>query len=189
VFGVDLALPMLARARGRLGGRVAAGDATALPVAGDAVDNVLFCWVLHLVGDVSRAFAEAARVVRPGGRVVAFYGRAIISPTDLDPAAARLRPLTANLHPTAEDIDAAVTALPLRLVADELTTAKERTLVPAEMADDIERRTWSYLWECSDEEWDAHVVPTLDLLRALPDQERARSFTIRDRFRVYERTG
>jgi SAM-dependent methyltransferase len=189
VFGVDLALPMLAKARGRLDGRVAAGDATALPVASGAVDNVLFCWVLHLVGDVAGAFAEAARVVRPGGRVVAFYGRAIFSPTDLDPALAPLTPLTANLHPTAEEVDAAAAAAALRLVADDLTTARERAVSPAELADNVEQRTWSYLWNCGDEQWDAHVAPTLRLLRALPEPERPRSATFRDPFRVYERTG
>jgi SAM-dependent methyltransferase len=189
VFGVDLSLQMLAKARGRIGWRVAAGDAAALPVADAAVDNVLFCWVLHLVGDVARVFAEAARVVRPGGRVVAFHGRGILSPTDIDDAFAPLTPLAENGHPSAGSIDAAAAAVGLRLVAVDLTSAAERSHVPAELARNIEERTASFLWRCTDEQWNTHVAPALALLRALPDQDRPRTFTVHDRYRVYQRAG
>ena len=72
--GVDLSIAMLARARDRIGPRVVRADAFALPVASGAVDNVLFVAALHAIGDAHRAMAEAARVLRPGGRLVAVHG-------------------------------------------------------------------------------------------------------------------
>lgn len=72
IFGVDLALPMLECARERLPwteGRLAAGDLEALPyrdAAFDAVASSLaFQWTEPWL-----SFAEAARVLRPGGLFV-----------------------------------------------------------------------------------------------------------------------
>ena len=48
------------------------GDATALPFADATFDTVTFCLVLCTVPDDGRAVAEAVRVLRPGGRIVAF---------------------------------------------------------------------------------------------------------------------
>jgi ubiquinone/menaquinone biosynthesis C-methylase UbiE len=45
------------------------GDATALPVGDDSVDVVISNGVLNLVPEKDRAFAEIARVLRPGGRL------------------------------------------------------------------------------------------------------------------------
>jgi SAM-dependent methyltransferase len=74
VIGVDPAAGMLTLARPRLGGggRVLRGDATRLPLASESVDAVTFMWLLHLVDEpvVAAAIAEAARVLRPGGRMV-----------------------------------------------------------------------------------------------------------------------
>ena len=46
---------------------VLAGDATALPLADRSVDVVISNGVLNLVLEKDRAFAEIARVTRPGG--------------------------------------------------------------------------------------------------------------------------
>jgi ubiquinone/menaquinone biosynthesis C-methylase UbiE len=48
---------------------VRAGDATRLPVEDDSVDVVISNGVLNLVPEKSRAIAEIARVLKPGGRV------------------------------------------------------------------------------------------------------------------------
>ncbi len=48
------------------------GDATALPFAAETFDTVTFCLVLCTIPDDGRAVAEAVRVLRPGGRIVAF---------------------------------------------------------------------------------------------------------------------
>ena len=73
--GIELSPAMLgmAAARARATGRevdLRVGDATALPFADGSFDTVAFCLVLCTVRDDALAFAEALRVLRPGGRVV-----------------------------------------------------------------------------------------------------------------------
>jgi ubiquinone/menaquinone biosynthesis C-methylase UbiE len=71
--GVDLSGGMLARAAAR-GLRVAQGSATELPVADASVDVAYSFKVLAHVRDIQLAMREMARVVRPGGYVLAeFY--------------------------------------------------------------------------------------------------------------------
>jgi SAM-dependent methyltransferase len=48
------------------------GDATALPFEDGSFDTVVFCIVLCTIPDHRAAFAEAIRVLRPGGRIAAF---------------------------------------------------------------------------------------------------------------------
>ena len=75
-LGIDLSLEMLALARARLeraGLRhcsVRQGDIYALPVPRDAFDVVVIHQVLHFLDDGARAIAEAARVLRPSGRLL-----------------------------------------------------------------------------------------------------------------------
>ncbi|MFZ9500433.1 MAG: ArsR/SmtB family transcription factor [Beijerinckiaceae bacterium] len=74
--GVDLSPAMLAVARAgvdRAGLRnvqLRQGDIYALPVERDGYDLVLVHQVLHYLDDPARALSEAARAVRPGGRLV-----------------------------------------------------------------------------------------------------------------------
>lgn len=72
---LDLTAAMLARSRGRAGKLHMAwvqGDSMALPFAGASFD----CVVLHLITAVvpqpQRCLAEAARVLKPGGRILLF---------------------------------------------------------------------------------------------------------------------
>jgi len=46
------------------------GDAHSLPFADASLDGIAMLDVLHHLGDPARFFAEAARVLRPGGRLV-----------------------------------------------------------------------------------------------------------------------
>jgi ubiquinone/menaquinone biosynthesis C-methylase UbiE len=74
--GVDISPVMLAGARARaaaLGRDVTLrlGDAMALDVPDGSFDTVVFCLVLCTVPDDRRAILEAARVLRPGGRLLA----------------------------------------------------------------------------------------------------------------------
>jgi SAM-dependent methyltransferase len=71
VVGFDLSEPMMRRAVDRVGPCVAAADVDQLPLADGSVDTAFFVWVLQLVHDPAVTLAEAARVVRPGGRVIA----------------------------------------------------------------------------------------------------------------------
>jgi ubiquinone/menaquinone biosynthesis C-methylase UbiE len=71
--GIDLSAGMLARAAAR-GLAVAQASATALPVATASVDVAYSFKVLAHVREIELALAEMARVVRPGGWVLAeFY--------------------------------------------------------------------------------------------------------------------
>src|SRR5689334_20189630 len=75
-LGIDLSLDMLLLARDRLeraGLRncsVRQGDIYDLPLAKDSFDVVIIHQVLHFLDDGARAIREAARVLRPGGRLV-----------------------------------------------------------------------------------------------------------------------
>ncbi len=82
--GIDLSPGMLERARAR-GLDVVQGSATELPFADGAFDVACSFKVLAHIPDVDRALAEMARVVRPGGVVIAeFY-----NPTSLRALAKR----------------------------------------------------------------------------------------------------
>jgi len=75
-LGIDLSLDMLAIARARLdraGLRhcsVRHGDIYDLGLAKDSFDVVIIHQVLHFLDDGARAVREAARVLRPGGRLL-----------------------------------------------------------------------------------------------------------------------
>ena len=75
-LGLDLSLDMLALARARLDRAglkhcsVRHGDIYDLALPRDSFDVVLFHQVLHFLDDAGRAIREAARVLRPGGRLV-----------------------------------------------------------------------------------------------------------------------
>ncbi|WP_426367419.1 class I SAM-dependent methyltransferase [Streptomyces sp. E-08] len=68
VHGLDLSPGMLARARARLGARVAVADACRLPVRTGSVDQAVSTWLLHAGPDNRAVMAEVARILRPGGR-------------------------------------------------------------------------------------------------------------------------
>ena len=74
-IGIDVSPDMLAIARDRLmraglpGAQVRLADIYRLPFAG-GFDAVLFHQVLHYLDDPGAAVAEAARVLRPGGRLL-----------------------------------------------------------------------------------------------------------------------
>jgi ubiquinone/menaquinone biosynthesis C-methylase UbiE len=75
-LGLDLSLDMLALARARLDRSglkhcsVRYGDIYDLALPRDSFDVVIIHQVLHFLDDSARAIAEAARVLRPGGRLL-----------------------------------------------------------------------------------------------------------------------
>jgi len=75
-LGLDLSLDMLALARTRLDRAglkhcsVRHGDIYDLALARDSFDVVIIHQVLHFLDDSGRAIREAARVLRPGGRLL-----------------------------------------------------------------------------------------------------------------------
>jgi MPBQ/MSBQ methyltransferase len=70
-LGVDLSTALLRKARRCEGARLLQGDVEALPCRDASVDVVVSCGsTLSFVPRPDRAFAEIARVLRPGGRVL-----------------------------------------------------------------------------------------------------------------------
>src|SRR5471030_61901 len=75
-LGLDLSLDMLLLARDRLERAglkhcsVRQGDLYDLPLDNDSFDVVILHQVLHFLDDGARAVKEAARVLRPGGRLL-----------------------------------------------------------------------------------------------------------------------
>jgi ubiquinone/menaquinone biosynthesis C-methylase UbiE/DNA-binding transcriptional ArsR family regulator len=75
-LGLDLSLDMLLLARDRLERAglkhcsVRQGDIYDLPLANNSFDVVILHQVLHFLDDGARAIREAARVLRPGGRLL-----------------------------------------------------------------------------------------------------------------------
>jgi SAM-dependent methyltransferase len=76
VIGVDMTPPMLERARanakkaGAANAEFREGRLEALPVDSASVDAVTSNCVINLVPDKGKVFAEVARVLKPGGRLV-----------------------------------------------------------------------------------------------------------------------
>ncbi|MET9672111.1 class I SAM-dependent methyltransferase [Streptomyces sp. NPDC006482] len=71
VYGADAAHAMLRTAAGRLPGRTVRADARRLPLPDASLDAVSAVWLLHLVSFAPEIVAEAARVLRPGGVLIA----------------------------------------------------------------------------------------------------------------------
>jgi malonyl-CoA O-methyltransferase len=71
-FGVDASIEMLAVAQGKpgLAGRLIAGDAASIPIAGDAADLLLCTLTLGHIANWSAAMRELSRVVAPGGSLI-----------------------------------------------------------------------------------------------------------------------
>ncbi|GGS95812.1 methyltransferase [Streptomyces tanashiensis] len=71
VYGADSAHAMARVAAGRAPGRTVRADARRLPLPEASLDAVAAVWLLHLVPFAADIVAEAARVLRPGGVLVA----------------------------------------------------------------------------------------------------------------------
>ena len=189
VQGVDLSAAMLRRAADRLGSVVVRADAVALPVASGSVDNVLFVAALHAIGDVSGAVAEAARVLRPGGRLLAVHGKPLREPADDDVARALL-PLTGLPDFRADTVTAlhdAAAAAGLEPVETVWVAHASFADAPNAFADSIEQRLWSYLWHVDEPTWDAIVAPVVATLRALPEPDLPRRYELSSRLAVFDR--
>jgi SAM-dependent methyltransferase len=68
VVTLDASAQMLRVARARRGASAIVADAVALPLADGTADAVVLAYVLFHLADPGRAVAEAARLLRPGGR-------------------------------------------------------------------------------------------------------------------------
>ncbi|RZU19820.1 methyltransferase family protein [Kribbella rubisoli] len=70
--GIDYSTDQLQRARTRTDGPLVHGDAAALPFADASFDTAISLWISTDVDDFGAVLLEAARVLRPGGVLVAY---------------------------------------------------------------------------------------------------------------------
>ena len=191
VVGVDLSPAMAQGARRRLGPVVAVADAAQLPVADAAIQQVVSVWLLHLVADRAVVLAEVARVLRPGGRYLVCSTSVRVPPQD--EIEWLLFDMRNQLDPTGgwrEDERQVLDAAPLAgftVVDQRLASLGEIQQSPAEVADKMEAKTWSYLWDLTDAQWRTVVAPTVAALRALPDAHVQRRYDLPLRSIVLQR--
>jgi ubiquinone/menaquinone biosynthesis C-methylase UbiE len=169
VLGIDLSPAMLRHALPRLGHRVAVADAACLPFEDGAFADAFAVWVMHAVADPAPVLAEVARVLRPGGRFV------VCSSDSPDPDAVTeiVGRLVAGLG--RDEADRRAPEMLARLAAGRgfrsLGIARGAPATspesPLDVADAMARRTSSWLWSVSDEQWHALVEPAMASLRAL----------------------
>ena len=187
LVGVDISAPMLARAAARLPGCVLRASALRLPFGDATFAGVVSVHVLHLVSDVEATVAEAARVLQPSGRFVVVHSRPVHDHDDLVEATRGLAALSGEPRDNPEIVRAAGVAAGLGPVLQRPAAPHVSEDSPAELADLMERRTWSSLWQVDDERWRAHVEPVIAALRALPDQNRPRRREAYRTLTVFER--
>ncbi len=185
VAGVDLSLPMLRHAAGRVPGRVVVGDALRLPVGSGSVAGAVMIHVLHVVGDMRATLAEAARVLRLGGRIVVSAHEAGPRPDfepdfDLAEIMERLENRL-GISDRRPDSEAAVVEAARRagLTLVERTTYRPSHLAlsPADMVDRITTRSWSWMWRVDEQAWPDASAAAIEALRRLPEQDRPRVHT------------
>jgi ubiquinone/menaquinone biosynthesis C-methylase UbiE len=172
--GVDLSLPMLAVARERIPGRLAAGDAMRLPVGTASVGAVCMIHVLHLVAGIPGALAEVARVLRPGGVLVA---TAFLKSPVHDDVHDELDRINEQFGVTSRPDDPDLVRELAAAAGFRFLGRREepgRPVTPANAADSIERRQMAWTWSIDDDLWAREMPAALARIRALPDQDRVR---------------
>jgi SAM-dependent methyltransferase len=173
VVGVDLSEAMMRSAVARIGPRVALADVDRLPFGDRSVDTALFVWVLQLVPEPLATLAEAARVVRPGGRVIAILSNGEYDPDDeIAPIFDGLAALRAER--LGRDAVAAAHLPGMALEHRGFTGWDEFTSSVTEQIEGIENRIYSSMFDLADTTWTTVVEPVLEQLRTLPDPDRQR---------------
>jgi SAM-dependent methyltransferase len=173
VVGVDLSDAMMRSAITRIGTRMAIADVDRLPFADASVDTALLVWVLQLVPDPLATLAESARVVRPGGRVIAILSDGEYDPDDeIAPIFDGLAALRAER--LGRDGIAAADLPGMTFEHRGFTGWDEFASSVTEQIEGIENRIFSSMFDLDDTTWTAVVEPVLEQLRALPDPDRPR---------------
>jgi SAM-dependent methyltransferase len=187
VVGFDLSAPMMRAAVERIGPRVAVADVDRLPLADASVDTAFFVWVLQLVPNPFATLTEAARVVRPGGRVIAILSNGEYAPDDeVSPIVDALAALRVDRLGRDDIVGAELAGL--SLVEQGWTGWDEFPSSVTEQIEGIENRIYSSMFDVDDDTWESVVEPVLAELRALPDPDRPRLRRNRHPFAVWTAT-
>lgn len=155
-----------------------------IPVPDEDVDGVVCCVSVDYLIRPVEVLAEAARVLRPGGRLVAIHGVPIADPDDMTAAVAPLDPYM-GLADEADRLDPLAAAAGFRLLSRESASPFQGGMTPEEYAQSIESRMWSFLTGLDDETWARVVEPSIAALRALPEPDRPREQTWRVNLAVF----
>jgi hypothetical protein len=118
-------------------------------------------------------------VLRPGGRLVVIGGHPRTDDAgDMTEYSHRLDAVRNGRPDTADAVIEWAEAAGLeRLAYKELTETHSST--PADFADVIEKRSFSWIWDLDEQTWNDRVQPVIDGLRALPEPTRGRPVTLR----------
>ena len=176
VVGVDISGPMLARAATRLGPSVARGDAQRLPVRTAGADHAVAVWVIHDVADPDLLLQEAARAIRPGGRLVVsdiqVHDRDDPIGRILGEMADRLHDHHAPVQPRelrgAEIVERAE---PHGFTGEVVRVERAWPSHPSYELNSISNRAWSALRRLDDSDYQRIAGPAIAALEALPQEE------------------
>ena len=156
--GIDLSEPMMRRLVEKAGGRppfpLVLGDATGMPFADGSFGGAYLRWVLHLIPDWRGAVREIARVVRPGGVLIANLGgygdaREEIQRRFADLAGIDITPVGLDWDDL-DALDAEMDGLGAR--PRELPSVPEVLDLPlGRFIDFIDEGRWSWTWGMDDE--------------------------------------
>ena len=153
IIGLDLSRPMMEVLRMKtVAIPLVEGDAVRLPFPDACVDAAYVAHVLHLIPTWEDALAELARVVRPGGKVLAVRGSGA---TDVEREMNQtldLRSRAIGAH-TIEEIDDGAQRLGLGVRALESITWTVDTKI-ADIVDWGRQGLWSGLWDRTPDELD-----------------------------------
>jgi SAM-dependent methyltransferase len=168
---------------------VEVADAAQLPIADATIEQAVSVWLLHLVADRGAVLAEVARALRPGGRYLVSSARVPVPPEDeIDQLLFDMRnQLNPGWHHDERQILDAASSAGFTVIDQRPAAPDQVTQSPAEIADGIEAKTWSSLWNLTNEQWQTVVAPTVAALRALPDAHVQRRFHSPQRIIVLQR--
>lgn len=176
VIGLDVSAPMLARALRRLGPVLLRCDAAAIALPSASVAHAVSVWVVHALPDPVAMFAEAARVIRPGGRYVLCSGQ---RPAEEDPIGTVIEAMGTEIDRrrgaerprmvTAEEVTAWAGAAGFDVAVERV--AKDWRGSPATEMDAIVRRAWPAMRELDGDALEAATGPALEALAAMPAGE------------------
>jgi SAM-dependent methyltransferase len=172
VIGIDLSAAMLAHARAR-DLPVLRADAHALPFVASTFFDAYSTWVMHVVSDPQAVFQEVCRVLRPQSHyLVEMVAR---RETQGDEAARICADFDFRFRKGAppRDDSALLTAHAQQVGFRLLDVVDRHSDVflesPNQLADAIENRRLSGLWDLSQADFTSLATPTLLALRALPE--------------------